>query len=33
MTDLKKPKQSAKMECVGLEKVSKTIQKSDYKFM
>lgn len=33
MTDLKKPKQSVKMECVGLEKVSKTIQKSDYKFM
>ncbi|TXD83662.1 DUF4412 domain-containing protein [Subsaximicrobium wynnwilliamsii] len=33
MKDLKNEKQSAKMECVGLEKVSKTVNKSDYKFM
>ncbi len=32
-TDLKDKKQSGKMECVGLEKVSKTIRKSDYRFM
>lgn len=30
---LKKKNQDVKMECVGLEKVSKTIKKSDYKFM
>lgn len=30
---LKNKKQDMKMECVGLEKVSKTIKKSDYKFM
>lgn len=30
---LKKKKYDMKMECVGLEKVSKTIRKSDYKFM
>lgn len=30
---LKKKKLDMKMECVGLEKVSKTINKSDYKFM
>ena len=33
MKDLKNKKHNAKMECVGLEKVSKTIKKSDYKFM
>ncbi len=32
-TDLKNKKQSGSMECVGLEKVNKTIRKSDYKFM
>lgn len=31
MKDLKKEKNNAKMECVGLEKVTKTIQKADYK--
>lgn len=33
MKDLKNDKKNAKMECVGLEQVSKTIKKSDYKFM
>ncbi|MBJ7881505.1 DUF4412 domain-containing protein [Gelidibacter salicanalis] len=33
MTDLKNKKNSATMECVGLEKVQKSIRKSDYKFM
>lgn len=33
MKNLKKKKESATMECVGLEKVNKTIKKSDYKFM
>ena len=33
MKDLKNEKQSAKMECIGLEEVQKSIKKSDYKFM
>ena len=33
MNDLKNKKRSAKMECVGLEKVTKTVNKSDYKFV
>ncbi|MCB0448290.1 MAG: DUF4412 domain-containing protein [Gelidibacter sp.] len=33
MRGLKDKKQSVQMECVGLEQVSKTIKKSDYKFM
>ncbi|MCK0157037.1 DUF4412 domain-containing protein [Cellulophaga sp. F20128] len=33
MKNLKKKKESATMECIGLEEVSKTITKSDYKFM
>ena len=33
MNNLKNKKESATMECIGLEKVSKTIKKSDYKFM
>lgn len=33
MKGLKKKKDNVTMECVGLEEVSKTIQKSDYKFM
>lgn len=33
MKNLKKKKECATMECVGLEEVSKTIRKSDYKFM
>ena len=33
MKGLKNKKLDAKMECIGLEKVSKTINKSDYKFM
>jgi hypothetical protein len=33
MKDLKNEKKSAKMECVGLEEVQKSIKKSDYKFM
>ncbi|MGJ8591036.1 MAG: DUF4412 domain-containing protein [Aquaticitalea sp.] len=33
MKDLKNEKKSTKMECVGLEKVQKSIKKSDYKFM
>ncbi|RXJ43791.1 DUF4412 domain-containing protein [Gelidibacter gilvus] len=31
--NLKKPKQSATMECIGLEEVQKIVNKSDYKFM
>ncbi len=33
MQNLKKKKESATMECVGLEKVKKSVKKSDYKFM
>ena len=33
MTDLKKDKMSATMECIGLEEVQKTIYKSDYNTM
>jgi hypothetical protein len=33
MKGLKNKKMDAHIECVGLEKVSKTIRKSDYKFM
>ena len=33
MKGLKDKKQSAQMECVGLEKVTKIINKADYKFM
>ncbi len=33
MKGLKRKKMDAHIECVGLEKVSKTIRKSDYKFM
>ena len=33
MKNLKNEKQSATMECIGLEEVKKTISKSDYKFM
>lgn len=33
MTDLKKDKMSATMECIGLEEVQKTILKSDYNTM
>lgn len=33
MKNFKKKKESATMECIGLEEVSKTISKSDYKFM
>lgn len=33
MKNLKDKKQNATMECVKLEKVTKTIKKSDYKFM
>ncbi|WP_111309954.1 DUF4412 domain-containing protein [Confluentibacter sediminis] len=33
MKGLKNKKLDAKMECVGLEKISKDIKKSDYKFM
>ena len=33
MKNLKDKNKSATMECVGLEKVKKTIKKSDYKFM
>jgi hypothetical protein len=33
MKNLKDNNKSATMECVGLEKVKKTIKKSDYKFM
>lgn len=32
-TDLKNKKRSGTMECIGLEKVGKTIKKSEYKFM
>ena len=32
-TDLKNKKRNGKIECVGLEKATKTINKSDYKFM
>lgn len=33
MKNLKKEKESATMECIGLEEVQKSIKKSDYKFM
>jgi 1-aminocyclopropane-1-carboxylate deaminase/D-cysteine desulfhydrase-like pyridoxal-dependent ACC family enzyme len=33
MKNLKKKKESATMECIGLEEIQKTINKSDYKFM
>ncbi len=33
MKSLKNNKQDAHIECVGLEKISKTVKKSDYKFM
>ncbi|MBA6153163.1 DUF4412 domain-containing protein [Gelidibacter maritimus] len=33
MKNLKKEKESATMECIGLEEIHKTINKSDYKFM
>ena len=33
MKNLKNKKQSATMECIGLEQVKKSINKSDYKFM
>ena len=33
MRGLKKKNESMTMECVGLEEISKTIKKSDYKFM
>ncbi|MGX1024211.1 DUF4412 domain-containing protein [Psychroflexus sp. MBR-150] len=33
MKGLKKKKENMTMECIGLEEVSKTIKKSDYKFM
>ncbi|MEZ4855004.1 MAG: DUF4412 domain-containing protein [Gelidibacter sp.] len=33
MRSLKNHKRDAHIECVGLEKISKTIKKSDYKFM
>ena len=33
MKDLKNDKHNAVMECIGLEEVKKSINKSDYKFM
>jgi hypothetical protein len=33
MNDLKNKKEHVTMECIGLEQVTKTIKKSDYKFM
>ena len=33
MKGLKNKKMDARIECVGLEKMSKTIKKSDYKYV
>lgn len=33
MKNLKKKKESATMECIGLEEIQKSVNKSDYKFM
>lgn len=33
LKNLKKPKQNAKMECIGLEERQTSVNKSDYKFM